>query len=323
VHRALFLAPKGHPMLNLYKLDIFAAVAQAGSFSKAAERFLMSQSAVSQHVQDLEAALGAALFTRRARGVTLTPAGETLLGYTRDIFRLVSEAELAVTDVSRLASGSVTIGATPGVSAYLLPEWIDAFSDTFPSLSVSVQTDTTPNLVAKIAARELRLAIVEGELDEGAAAAVLSTDLEEAQQYVVVGRKHSWWSRAEVAMHELDRQPMVTRQRNSQTRIWSDQLLARHGVQPRIVAEFDNLESIQRAVSTRAAFTILPDYIVRDAEEKGQLKRLTVHDSDMRRSLKLVRTIEGDFSPIECAFFAQLGRRFPVITAMLPVKRRR
>lgn len=311
-------------MLNLYKLDIFAAVAQAGSFSKAAERFLMSQSAVSQHVQDLEAALGTALFNRRARGVTLTPAGETLLGYTRDIFRLVSEAELAVTDVSQLTGGSVTIGATPGVSAYLLPEWIDAFSEAFPNLSVSVQTDVTSNLLAKIAAHELRLAIVEGELeDETSHAVALSTDLEDVQQYVVVGRKHPWWGREDVAMAELNGQPMVTRQRNSQTRIWSDQLLARHGVQPRIVAEFDNLESIQRAVSTRIAFTILPDYIVRDAEEKGRLKRLIVRDCDLRRSIKLVRTAEGDFSPIECAFFAQLGRRFPVITAMLPVKRRR
>lgn len=83
-------------MLNLYKLEIFATVVQTGSFSAAAERLLMTQPAVSQHIQDLEASLGARLFQRGRRGVTLTPAGETLHSYTQEILRLLAEAENAV-----------------------------------------------------------------------------------------------------------------------------------------------------------------------------------------------------------------------------------
>ncbi len=70
-------------MLNLYKLEIFNRVAIDGSFSQAAEHLLLSQPAISQHIRDLEASLQSDLFIRGNRGVTLTPAGETLLDYTR------------------------------------------------------------------------------------------------------------------------------------------------------------------------------------------------------------------------------------------------
>jgi len=119
-------------MINLNKLEIFTIVVRAGSFSAAAEQLLMSQPAVSQHVQDLEASLGTRLFERGRRGVTLTAAGATLHGYTRAIFDLVAAAENAVTDVEHLATGQITVGATPGISAYLLPEPIQEFHSRYP-----------------------------------------------------------------------------------------------------------------------------------------------------------------------------------------------
>lgn len=71
-------------MLNLNKLEIFAAVVRTGSFSAAAQQLLLTQPGVSQHMQELEAGLGTRLFVRGRRGVTLTPAGERLADYTRD-----------------------------------------------------------------------------------------------------------------------------------------------------------------------------------------------------------------------------------------------
>jgi len=308
--------------LSLHKLEIFGLVAQTGSFSRAAEQLLLSQSAVSQHVQDLEASLGNALFVRGARGVTLTEAGETLLRYTRQILDLVAQAELAVTDVSHLQSGGMTLGATPGVGAYLLPEWIDAFSERYPHLTVTVHTDITGALLERIRAQALRVALVEGDPGRtDAADGCMATELEVFPQYVVVGARHPWWGRRTVDVAELDGEPMVTRQRNSSSREWIDRVLSEQGVRPRVVAEFDNLESIKRSVTTRAAFTVLPEYIVRDAEEAGRLQRIVVRGCDLRRALHLLRTSRGNFTPIECAFFAQLGARFPVLAALLPVKR--
>ena len=114
-------------MIDLNKLHVFNVVAQAGSFSAAADRLYITQSAVSQHIKELETGLGRQLFQRGRRGVRLTPHGEILQRYARDIFALVARAEAALTDVAHLSEGRVSIGATPGVAVYLAPEWIQRF----------------------------------------------------------------------------------------------------------------------------------------------------------------------------------------------------
>jgi DNA-binding transcriptional LysR family regulator len=114
-------------MLDLYKLQIFSVVVQEGSFSAAAERLYMTQSAVSQHIKELEASLGRQLFQRGWRGVRLTSHGEILNRYTGEIFALVTKAESALTDIEHLTSGRVSIGATPGIGIYLAPDWVQYF----------------------------------------------------------------------------------------------------------------------------------------------------------------------------------------------------
>lgn len=81
----------------------------------------MTQSGVSQHIRALEDALGTELFARGRRGVELTPAGQRLLSYCEGIFRLVAEAELAVTDVAGLRAGQLTIGVTPASAPICCP----------------------------------------------------------------------------------------------------------------------------------------------------------------------------------------------------------
>lgn len=98
-------------MLSLYKLEIFNTVAIEGSFSKAADRLLLTQPAISQHIRDLENSLGRTLFERGNRGVMLTAAGETLLDYTRCILRMVTDAENALANLSEIKSGQNPVSA--------------------------------------------------------------------------------------------------------------------------------------------------------------------------------------------------------------------
>ena len=148
-------------MLNLYKLDIFIQVVEAGSLSAAAERLLMSQSGVSQHIQDLERSLGVKLLTRTPRGVKLTEPGKTLYDYAQRIATLATEAEAAVMDVAQLAAGEVQLGATPGVSVYVLAVWVQSFGLRYPQLTVNVQTERSQSQNKNVA-----LAILQGRLQE-------------------------------------------------------------------------------------------------------------------------------------------------------------
>ncbi|WP_322507628.1 LysR family transcriptional regulator [Anaerolinea sp.] len=151
-------------MLSLHKLKIFFTVAEEGSISNAAERLYLTQAAVSQHIHDLEAALGVRLFERHAQGVRLSPAGERLREYAQQILRLASLAESELTEVSNLKEGEVRLGVTPGAAVHLLTEWLLAFHERFPHLKATVESSITPTLVSKILKRQMDFALVEGEV---------------------------------------------------------------------------------------------------------------------------------------------------------------
>jgi DNA-binding transcriptional LysR family regulator len=305
-------------MLDLYKLKMFSLVADEGSFSAAAERLMMTQSGVSQHMRELEAGLGARLFVRGRRGVGLTPAGERLLDYTRRLLRLAAEAELAVTDVAHLREGRLAIGATPGVSAYQLPEWVQSFRGRYPNLAVAVRTDITPVVLDSLRRGTLDVGLIEGEIAASERAGLGIVVLDEVEQHVVVGPRHPWWGSDRREMSDLNGQAMIMRQPSSQTRIWLEEQLSAGGVRPRVVGEFDNVESIKRAVIAGNCLTVLPDYAVRDETALGLLRLVSLEGRPLRRELKLVWNGAAVISPITRAFLTHLEAVFPALAAALP-----
>lgn len=300
-------------MLNLYKLEIFSVVVEAGSFSQAAERMFMTQSGISQHIQDLEASLGTELFIRSRRGVTLTASGKILYDYTRTILRLVAEAENAVTTVENLQDGHITIGSTPGISLYLMPQWLGDFRADFPNFTISMHSDITSHIVTEVVNHKLAVGFVEGELQEHSYAQVGVAELDDIALYVMIGRKHPWWDAPSVELHDLETQPFVTRQPNSQTRIWLDEIVKTHQIQLKIIAEFDNPESIKRAVCTNMGIAILPEYAVRNEVAEGRIQMLLLRDVSLMRRLKLIWAKDVLASPITRTFLGHLGRKFPAI----------
>lgn len=304
-------------MLNLYKLEIFALVAQQGSFSAAAGQLYLTQSAVSQHIQDLEASLGTALFTRGRRGVALTPAGETLYSYTRRILALLAEAESAVVTVENLAGGQVSIGSTPGASLYLLPGWIHAFRARYPNLTVSLETGVTSAVAAGVLGRRLDVGFVEGEIEGGIGLRLGQLVLAQVAQYVVIGPDHPGWRRDTMALADLDGQPFITRQPSSQTRAWQDALLAAHGARPRIVAELDSPESIKRAVLNSMGAAILPQYAVQRELDEGALRALPLATAPLRRALRLVWNDDAPCTPLTRAFLTQMAGEYPPLAGFL------
>ncbi len=294
-------------MLNLYKLEVFNAVIENGSFSAAAQQLYLSQPAVSQHIHDLEAALGARLFDRGARGVTPTAQGHVLYDYVRRIFGLLAEAENAVVDVEQLESGQTALAATPGISVYLLPDWIGLFRTRYPRLTVSLQTGITPQVIADVLAHRADAGFVEGELDDNPTPRLGVLDLQVVEQVVVVGPKHDWWDRDMVPLPALAEQTMIVRPPRSQSRIWLDGVLDKHGLHPHIGAEFDNLESIKRSLMAGSCVSVLPGYVVRHDVELGLLHTVAVEGAPLQRTIKLLWDKERPFSPVTRALLRQLS----------------
>lgn len=302
-------------MLDLYKLGIFQAVAAEGSIICAAENLHLSQPAVSQHIKELEARLGARLFDRGRRGVTLTAAGATLLDYARCILRMVVEAENAVVNVSQVAEGRLRVGATPEVGTYLLPEFIQAFHERFPRLNISLHTGDTRQIARQVAAGELEIGFAEGE--PVSADEVNSLFLQEIESRLIVGPSHPWWERPTIPVEDLSGQPFVAQGRHSADRLWLDRHLTRYDVSVDVVAEFDNLEAIKRAATSGLGMAVVPACAVHYEEQTGLLRALGLENARFHRTLALVWSRSQPLGPVTRAFLTHLTDRYPQLSRLV------
>ena len=319
--------PRHANMLDLYKLEIFECVVEEGAFSAAAERLMMSQSGVSQHIRDLENTLGARLFERSRRGAEPTESGRMLYDYSHRILELVSAAEQAVADASE-GNGSrsdsidyVHIDATPGISIYVLSGWVQTYRERFPHRHVALETFITPMIVQNVMTHLADFGIIEGELGTKTPNGLRMHTLETIPQYVVIGRQHAFWNRTELNIAELDGQSFIMRQPAAQSRIWLNDMLAKSGVVPHISVEFDNIESIKRMVAAGSSLAILPEHAIRDEEAFGTLRALPIVDRPLNRSLKVVWDGLRTLSPGSRAFLTHLAQRYPALNVMLAGER--
>src|SRR5205814_1072311 len=124
--------------MDLRRLEIFAKVAELGSFSRAAEALFLTQPTVSEHVRALEDELGVQLLDRLGRGAAPTRAGQLLLGYARRMLGLAREAQQALDQFQGRMSGELVIGGSTIPGEYVMPTLIGRFKGKYPDISVSL-----------------------------------------------------------------------------------------------------------------------------------------------------------------------------------------
>src|SRR6266478_9386912 len=132
--------------MELHQLRYFCAVAETGSFSRAAEQSHVSQPALSQQIMKLEGELGARLFDRLGRSVRLTDVGKTFLPRARAVLHELEAARGDVVERKDSIGGPVSVGVIPTVAPYFLPAKLTTFSRKFPQALLSVMEEITPAL---------------------------------------------------------------------------------------------------------------------------------------------------------------------------------
>src|SRR5688500_803320 len=134
--------------MELHQLRYFTAVVEAGSFSRAAERCLVSQPSLSQQVAKLERTLGQQLLVRLGRRVVPTDAGRLLADRASAILAAVDDAGRQLTAAAGKPGGRLAVGAIPTVAPYLLPPVLGKFMRQCPDVEVLLREDVTRELVS-------------------------------------------------------------------------------------------------------------------------------------------------------------------------------
>src|SRR6266480_2697485 len=146
--------------MELHQLRYFCAVAETGSFSRAAEHSHVSQPSLSQQILKLEDELGARLFDRLGRSVRLTELGKTFLPRARAVLRELEAAKGDVVEGKEFIGGSITVGVIPTVAPYFLPPVLTSFAKKFPQARLTVVEEITPVLLDRLRAGTIDLALL-------------------------------------------------------------------------------------------------------------------------------------------------------------------
>jgi DNA-binding transcriptional LysR family regulator len=304
-------------MITLHKLKLFMVVCYRGSFNQAAQELYLAQSAVSQHIQSLEVALGTPLFERSPRGVRPTKAGDLLYDYSRRILHLLAEAEREIMQIDQVQKRQLVVGATPGISVYLLPAWLQQFQGAHANTSVSMQTVLTADLVRDVLNNHYDFGFLEGELDELDESDLGRLRLWDIEYLTIVNPRHQWAGKPTIALSELSDQPIINRQPASRTRRWLDQLLNSRGVQLHNVAELDSPGAIKYALLNNMGVAILPLYAVEREIERRELYPVQVAGLELKRALMFVWDKRRTFSAIQRAFIFLLANDAPQLQILL------
>lgn len=290
-------------MLNLHALRVFTALAEARSFSRAAEGLFISQPAVSKAVRELEAQLGLTLVDRSARPIALTAAGAVLLAHARRIFASERAAAQALSDLRDLEAGSLTIGASSTVGIYLLPPLIAAFHRRYPGVRLRLDIGNTQQVVEHLHSAPLDIAFVEGPVED---TEVARTPWREDELVVIAPPDHPFVRAEALTLPRLLEAPLVLREPGSGTREVVELALRERDLVPRVVLEIGSTEAIKRAVSAGLGLAIVSAATV-EAELRGrQLALVRVPELALRRQLSWLTVLGRPQSPALGAFLELL-----------------
>ena len=145
--------------MEIHQLRYFVAVADEGSFSRAAAKVRVAQPSLSQQIRKLEAEVGQPLFDRLPRSVVLTEAGRCFIDYARQILASIGDARRCVDELKDEVAGRLAVGAIPTIAPYVLPELVVTFQKHYPEVTLEIIEDVTDGITRRVEAGELDVAL--------------------------------------------------------------------------------------------------------------------------------------------------------------------
>lgn len=294
--------------IDLTSLEALSSIAETGSFSAAAEELGISQSAVSSRIRTAEEILGIELFHRTTRSVVITEQGARLKAradHTLSELRAILDE---FKDEVRLIRGRVKVGATPTVSATILPDAVSRFSATNPGIKVTIHDDFFGQALERVASGEVDFALT--PINRGKEFQHLQFEhLYAEKMVVIVPEEHPLtqenFSLAEMAKHELVSMPEQTASYHQIAQVFSD-----HGLP--FEPEMQTMQALSMVALVRAGLAqcFVPIGILKFFNMTG-LRVIHPKGIDVSRQIAIATTSTRNLSAAANAFIktikAQIG----------------
>ena len=300
-----------------HKLKVFCTVAETKSFSKASEIIHLTQPAVSLQVQALEEIYETKLFDRSGGTVTLTPAGELLYNYAKDILGLYAAVKKDISAMVGLVKGSLSLGASSTIGNYLLPSVIVAFRKNHPRIRMNLIVSNTKMIVEKLLAGEIDLGLVEGDVTKHK---LVVEKLISDELVLIMSPDHAWTRRKNISVSELPKEPFIMREKGSGTRQMIEKRLEENKVAPNsltVSLYLGSTEAIKIAVEDGLGISIISAWAARKELKAGTLIAATFKDAKFLRQFSLIQR-KNTFASHTQEEFLQFLKIYPFEDPLAP-----
>lgn len=258
------------------RLQVFHAVARHGSFTRAAETLFMTQPAVTFQVKQLEEQFNTRLLDRGHGKVTLTPAGDIVFAYADRILGLSDEMETRINELTDELTGVLTIGASPTIAAYWLPQVLSTFKHKYPRVVPRVFVGNSESIQNRVTAHDIDVGLVERDTTD--------PDLECTLAYrdelmVVVPPSHALSRAKSLSAEQLQTTPFVDRDPGAAIRGLAEEFFRAGGVPPESLertAELGSLAVIKQLVREGMGFAIISRASLSRELRDGSLKAISL-----------------------------------------------
>jgi len=284
--------------MEFHQLRYVCAVAETGSFSRAAERCKVAQPSLSQQVLKLEEDLGVKLFDRLGRSVRLSEAGRAFLPHARSILHQMEEARSSVADKNTGVRGGVTVGVIPTIAPYLMPRYTAAFVKKYPEARLRIVEETTPVLVENLRELTIDLAIL--------ALPLRHKDLEifpirTEQLFAVLPKSHPLAAAKTLSLKELRGESFVMLRDGHCFRDLSIAACTHARITPNIAFESGQFSSIFGMVAAGVGVSLVPEMAV---ERNADCRYVRLNDARATRTI-VAATLRGrSFNRVQQAFLS-------------------
>ena len=268
-------------MENVHQLKVFLAVADTLSFTRAAERVFLTQSAVSHQMANLERELGCQLVERRGRSIGLTPAGRALAQHARRVFATIEEATIAARQAAQPGLGRLRIGASSTACQYIIPEALREFRESFPGYTLSIIPGDSPSLLEHLLAGTIDLALmIRSERQRKIQYHALFQD----ELRLMVSPLHPWAKAGRADRRQFADQQMVLYSRTSTTSRMVERYFGKIQAPLRDWIELGDFGAIKELVKLGLGISVSAEWVARPEINDGSLVLLPLPAGRLRRT---------------------------------------
>lgn len=281
-------------------LQAFVAVAEAGSFSRAAEQLFLTQSAISKRISLLEQQLNSRLFDRIGRRINLTEAGQNLLPRAHRILMELADARRSLESLSGEVAGTLSIAASHHISLHRLPPILRQFANDCPNVTLDLRFDESEIAYDNVLKGNLEIALItlSPHPDEN----ILAQTIWQDKLRYVIAPDHPLAQLDSVSLEQLTRYPAILPGSTTFTRQIAQHQFSELGLSPDIAMSTNYLDTIRMMVEIGLGWSLLPETMTQP------LKVLNTNTPPMTRDLGYIVHKERTLSNA-ARYFIDLLRR--------------